>query len=587
MHKQNKYSKAAIISLVLAVSWPLLFCFPFFDWGDFFGTEINMLGGLLLLAGLFCLTIILGVVWIYKKGNKRPMVAGVGVILILITLASSSVLLCLPSSSLEWDLGDYYWIHTPLWVLVPVIFSILFGILGLAIIFTKKRKGRIFAGFGIILSVFVIIVWSRDMRPIENDYTVKDLQSAAPENHESYHLIKELMQLKTEFVEIEQKAEIILDNNPMVSPGMYPGGMFGSGFQEIDVFVGLGLGLEESKTLTELHQNIDHCDSALLYQDINKNREEIVTLWEKCEKGRKIIAQLNEYQEIADLLEPVGIGEKREEINQLNLRMYGFMLKLHCLLLCTEGNCMQAAKDMVLTDSVIRKFKHHNRDWMTGLVLVGVIRNNLQIASLMVTRQNCGPEVREFLKSYYSNTNRMTFRNECIFMYLVNKKTINNLSEVPGIQKLPMYLKKNSTLRLVKNYTDSVLNSLGCQNITKDNLCRVFLFSNRKHLASLFFFDEGTDYFERLYVAYNPVGAKMATMLLPALGRTPYFLEGICLQEKTVCRLAEISDEHSSLDIFVSDHDNHIGIDKDDPERMLPVDPSWIEEHRDRLDIMH
>lgn len=512
---------------------------------------------------------------------------------------------------------------SPVTLFVTLLPAVVFGVVAIAKIHHHPLRGSRLTKFGLIFPIlsFVAVVafWAWDMPPIENDYTMADLRSAPPECEKSYAILLELLQNTTKEVPYEETPEEKekrekSDKETLEYFQTLPGDVNIDGLDEKGleslfsesippktqtryVCIGLGLDGEDDVILEIISDKMD--DVTKVDEEIKfavEHQTDIERLWQKAKKGRVLLQQLDSFAEIANLTEPTSMDSfLQTDVSLINLKVLWEILYLDCLLECERSNCDQAARELILFDSVISKTKLNSRYLLHSLAYMECISRDLEIASTIATHPNCKPATLETLKKHFGQKHSISFENELIFEYLLQKATVEELSRQSGTSNSLFLLKKNSTLRVFRNYTDGHLKWYGYRGFSKDDLCNVCRFMNVK----------GFDYGQlstpwRLYSIYNPTGSRTILILTPAIGKIKKTVERI--NRKTVLLNSlldgslEDSTEHNLIiyepqsrlyaDYVQSEHEITCRCwECDNGQPWLTVCEAWITKHKDTIGV--
>lgn len=506
---------------------------------------------------------------------------------------------------------------SPLTLFITLLPAVILGIIALANIRRHGLTGTKRAVFGIVFPIIALIalagLWAWDMPPIENDYTVADLRSAPPECEPSYEILLELLEYTNEAVPYKETPE---EKEKREKSGKETQKLLQKISDEIKIdgfnkdtleslfekspktrtrYVCSGLGLDGNdddilESISDKIHDVSTMDDQL--RVVNENRADIEQLWQNCEKGRKLIQKLDAFPEIADLTEASPI-DSLNTLGLKNLKQYYQILNYHCIILCESNNSEQAARDLRLFDSVISKIERNSRYIVDSLTCTACISGNLDIASTIATHPNCKANTIEILKQHFSQKHLISFENALIFEYLMQKASVEQLTQHP----IPFLLKKNSTLRLFRNYADACLKWYGYRDYSKDDLHDICRF-----LTVQFFPDLDEESFSRkIYSVYNPVGFKTVLIMTPAFGKTKHIADKAnrkiqllqCLLagdfKDTPERRLVIFEDESKLyaDYVQNDHEISCRCRDCFHNRIsLSVCDDWIAKHKDTIGVI-
>ena len=373
--------------------------------------------------------------------------------------------------------------------------AIIFGIVALNKI--KKRKGQLtgkwFAITGITLPpliiAFVAILFSMDAPPIENDWSVADMRSAAPEYSDSYDLLVSLR-------------DIDYFNTPTSA---------GSDSRTINRIKELSSSVLSGKT-----NSLD-----LISAKAQEHAIEIESIWTSLIEARQIIKTLSTYKEIADLTEQ---KYEPEDTFWAAYKQTAQLYWLHATIMCERGNTIESSNEIVEFDSVSRKLIMNSRTVISYLVAYATISKDIKIANFMINHAESSTESVEILAEHFKplTENQTSLRNAAISEYLTFKNALEtnsfefwhrdteySVSEA----KEDWLLRHNSTLRLYRNTLESFYQinedskPLPLWPLGVDGLGR----------NSIDFDNWDSEPMPDLYMTYNPDGAILTSIYMPAL----------------------------------------------------------------------
>ncbi len=376
-------------------------------------------------------------------------------------------------------------------VVFTAILPIIFGIKGLVEIRISKGrlKGKTLAIFEIVIPICmspICIFWSMDAPPILNDYTVADFRSAPPDCELSFQLLKNLTQKEKD-----------LPDAPLI-----------------------GLSTEDVNTIRSLNMIIAQEDYIGISEALRANSENIYMAWENGQKGRDIISGLNTFSEIADLTEITALTELDQDITYgflRNLRHLIHLYQAYVYLEIEEGDEKNAINELIKVDSVFRKFSINARSMIAKLACMPALAVDIRAANFIANNTNTSNESLALLAERFQSFADMhtSFRNQFLFEYLTFKESVDAVF-YEGIYKRPSLLKRNSAIRLFRNYCDRYIfvvkdtqepeiSELSVWPVVCPNWLHVELDS------------EGN--VPRIYKYYNPIGSIMVVILIPATER--------------------------------------------------------------------
>jgi hypothetical protein len=355
--------------------------------------------------------------------------------------------------------------------------AILIGIISTLIIRRSggKLKGKYIALAGINVSILFMcifyILWSRDTPPIPNDYTIDDIRSAPAEYAKSYEILKML---------------IDDDLNIPGAPAI--------GFSKHDVDM-----------IDDIKDAIEGGTSMELDQILNRNSRDINAAWSASEKSRNVINRLNEFPEIADLLDPITDFKVLCWSNLIKLARF-YRIYAH---LQTEPNDIHAfTLELINLDSVFRKLILNVRLFVPRIVCYICLETDIETVNAIVNNPNASSSTVELLAERFKPLTReqLSIRNGVLFQYLLEKALLNTL-KVDRAAKT-RHLKINSTLRVFRNLHDYWL------TVTEPN---VHVTTGFSAWPDYYPFKEPDPLSTQwslpfIYRFYNPVGSKLICM---------------------------------------------------------------------------
>ena len=371
--------------------------------------------------------------------------------------------------------------------LITAVLSIALGITSLCRIKKHKPelKGKCIAVTAIIISVASIVIftgifvlWNIDADPIPDDYTIADLRSAPTECARSYELL----------MSISEKGEYPPDA-PLI-----------------------GLSAQDVNMTDQVSEVFTEGDYSEITEMLKENAESIYQAWENAKKGRDIINELNKFPEIADLTEP----DLDFEIGFLpNLRLLARLYRAYVCLQTKQGNSQIAISELIKLDSVFRKLSINTRSTITKLVYMNGSYYGIMAANFIVNNPQTSRESLELLAEHFTplTNEQISLRNSFISEYLIFKKTLDTkISKYYSLPKTP-FLKRNSTSRLYKNFTDRWI-------AVEENQAEIEQLTVWPALyPELPVTIDSNANFPWYYKAYNPIGSLMVGILMPALDR--------------------------------------------------------------------
>ncbi len=338
-------------------------------------------------------------------------------------------------------------------------------------------RGKAIALAGVLISILLMgtfyFLWSLDAPPIPDDYTLADIRSAPAECAESFEILKTLVD-----------EELTLPGAPAL------------GLTEDDVYVS-----------AEIRGIIREGTAAEISEILADYAKDIERAWANTEEAREVIGRLNAFPEIADLTE---LSARVEIMRQANLIELAHLYEVYARLQTEQGDIQAFATELIELDSVLRKFSLNARLLIAKLVCHAAMASNLLMANAIANNPEASRETVELLAKHFTplTAEHMSLRNPVLFEYLLTKTRASDVLGQNIMGRTPLF-KRNSTLRLYRNFCDAWINSLGdTQEVAKSRLSVWPTFYGRMAPVS---FDA-----ERplllFYRCYNPVGSMLLRM---------------------------------------------------------------------------
>jgi len=359
--------------------------------------------------------------------------------------------------------------------------SIVLGIVSLFLISKSagKLKGKPFAIAGITISVLLMsgwYLWSLDAPPIPNDYTIADLRSAPPDCNPSYELLMNLSE----------------QEYPPAAPK-------------------IGLTAHDVNVIAQVSEVIKERDYSQITLLLRANEHNINGAWNNAKKGRHVISKLNTFPQIADLREPDLDAEIRF---MRNLRLLVHLYKSYVCLEAERGNSQSAVNELIELDSVFRKLSVNARSTTTKLACIGGLANTIITASFIVNTPQTSTDSLQLLAQHFKplTKQQISLRNSVISEYLTFKKTLDtNSCKYYCLPKTPC-LKRNSTLRLYKNYCANWIDVIEESHESKNPELSVWPSTYPNWIVVSIDSEVKVPW---IYRAYNPIGSILLRLLIP------------------------------------------------------------------------
>jgi len=302
-----------------------------------------------------------------------------------------------------------------------------------------KLRGKYIALAGMNISILLMIVfylfWSIDAPPIPNDYTIADLRSAPAQYAESFKVLKTL---------IDEQHD-------------------SSGVPAIE------LTNSDTKMIAEVKGIMETGTTSEITKTLNSYAEEIKQIWTDNKTARGVIHRLNEFPEIADLTE-LNANLKIMPVN--NLIDLARFYQVYAHLKIEQRDIQAFAAELIELDSVCRKLSVNARMLFPKLAFLICINENILTANAIVNGQWTPMSTVELLAGHFIplTDEQTSLRNRILSEYLLMRSLFSDVSDQSAVEKI-LLLKKNSTLRLFRNfYDDWVGAEEGSQNVAKTKL---------------------------------------------------------------------------------------------------------------------
>jgi len=319
--------------------------------------------------------------------------------------------------------------------------AIVIGILSIIIIRSGagELRGKYVALTGISISIlfmfFFCLLWNLDAPPIPNDYTIADLRSAPAQYAESFEVLKTLLGENGDSSNVPA-IELTNSDSSMVA-----------GIK----------GILQTGTTSEITKAL------------NYYAEEINQIWADNERARDMIHRLNEFPEIADLTE---LNENLEILHVVKLIDFVSFYQVYAHLKIEQGDIQPFVVELVVLDSVCRKLCMNARMLVPKIAyLICITENILTINAIVIDRQTPMSTI-ELLAGHFTplTDEQISLRNSILSEYLLMKSFFSEKSGQSIVRKILLF-KKNSTLRLFRNFFDSWLDAEeGSQNVARTKL---------------------------------------------------------------------------------------------------------------------
>jgi len=297
-------------------------------------------------------------------------------------------------------------------------------------------KGKYIALAGMNISILFMcafyLFWNIDTPPIPNDYTIADLRSAPAQYAESFELLKTLVD--------EQHDS--------------------SGVPAIE------LTNSDTKMIAEIKKIMEKGTTSEIAKAISYYAEEIKQIWADNERARDIIHHLNEFPEIADLTE---LNANLEILPVVKFIDFVRFYQVYTHLKIEQRDIQTFTAELIELDSVCRKLSVNARMLVPKLAYLICINENVLTADAIVNDKQTPMSTIELITVHFTplTDEQTSLRNSILSEYLSIKSVLSEISEQIATEKI-LPLKKNSTLRLLRNSYDSWLDAeRGRQNVAE------------------------------------------------------------------------------------------------------------------------
>jgi hypothetical protein len=367
-------------------------------------------------------------------------------------------------------------------IFIPPLFAVPALILAIGSIFhirkrTDKLQGQKLAVTAIVCSVFALVtqgIWGIDAPPIPDDYIMADLHQVPASCRPSYEI---LMKLAEE------------PNSPVSATGLTK--------QEREIF----WKIRDSFEYRERGRN----DFEIISTRTREHKAEITDLWNKTSPARAIIDELSKFEEIADLTQPYPAADRR--IFCFNLVEMARLYKFHAYVQVDDGNDIDAAKELVKFDSVVRKLAANVRSILNFMACYLCLKNDIEAANYIANNSRTSHQALDILAQHYSRTSseQISPRNAILGEYVLFGKP-----HIIEIQKAKdgYVVKPNSLLRLKRNACDHWINMTEPSPNSKPPL-KVWP-SFYPDMPSI---NYETDELSFWYKLYNPIGSAIISLM--------------------------------------------------------------------------
>ena len=357
------------------------------------------------------------------------------------------------------------------------------------------KSTNIFASLGLVFFGLGLL-WTIDAPPMENDYTVADLKSAAPKFNDSYRV---LCLLSDEAIGLKS----------ILSKPLHPGEQTSNQNHSAS-----GNKMRNYEDLLHLTHELLEGDWDQVRQNLKAHSAQIDQLWADTSQVRGLFESLDKYEHIADLADPThkGPGGARP-FDQSNMGL------LYVLYSCSQHikDAESFPADLILSDSVARKTSVNARRSISKFLLLFIVDRDITAANFIINDPKTPDETVIGLSKHFTSltSEQLSLHHAIIDSYFRNRLRIDRRRDgqsagkhkLVSLVRVPFF-KPNSTLRLMHNYTAlslSISNGGSKEPFEPLSVWPRFLPSivPEKNLFRIF---EDQDYSPRLYRMYNPKG---------------------------------------------------------------------------------
>ena len=312
---------------------------------------------------------------------------------------------------------------TPIFLLVAMLSKYIAILVALVILILEirrffktkkdKRSGSLIIQMTVAtITTIILSIWVMDAPNISSDYAETDLISASPMYNSTYDLL----------LRLSEKEDNRLDS------------------------LQTGLTAEDVNAIGIINKVQGEDGQEAYLECIKENAEKIYRAWGNSQKGRDIIRELSEYPEIADLTPVVVEGEKGydESLNLQYIRHFLLLYRQYLYLQVENGNIEDAVNELMIIDSVFRKFEVNARSIVNELVSSVILSKNIEIANDIINHPDTSLKSVEAFDKYFQlyRDAQLSFKNSIIYDYLTFKRFID-LYWGKKIIKNSAFFKKN------------------------------------------------------------------------------------------------------------------------------------------------
>jgi len=315
--------------------------------------------------------------------------------------------------------------------LITAIPAIIFACIALRQISRSpdRLKGRRLAIAGIVITlaalplvpIVLYSLWRLDAPPIPNDYTIADLRSAPADCAESFELLMSICD------EDDEIATVVLSER-------------------------------EGLLIDELREIFRDEDESKIAETLRHHEEGLVLAWNRTKEVRGVVVKLAEFDEIADLSKP-SVGSELAPTNLIDLTR---LIRAYSYLQADRDILQVPLKELGELNTVVGKLATNARSHLAKLTCFVCMLEAIRTMNTLANNPDVPQASIEFAGDYFAplKSEVLSLRNSALSEYLLIKRVIVEVGpDELGPGGLPM-LKRNSTLRLYRNYCDRILATL-------------------------------------------------------------------------------------------------------------------------------
>lgn len=377
-----------------------------------------------------------------------------------------------------------------------------------------ELKGRLISIAGMTLAPVLmcgfVILWSLDAPSIPNDYTIADLRSAPADCDESYKILNSLTYLFTdprqEIEDLNYSIALVENITGQKSKLQLPQDFIEKYLQD-DEYEPL-LSDEDRALINEVAEIIEKGTASESSNILNTNEDTIKQAWDKTEKAREVIHQLNKFPEIADLYEP---GFTIQRLKMFSLIHLSQLYHVYAYVQTEPNDIHNFTKELIELDSVFRKLSPNVRLSAIKLCCYFIMNQNNLTANTIANKPETRHETIELLAEHFTpfTKEQMSLKNLLIFEYLSMKYCISQAPENIFMKLIPAF-KPNSMLRIYRNHCEDLITTTEDTNGTKREKLTAW--------PSCYPFDEPVfpkknEKLPFLYRCYNPAGSLLLKII--------------------------------------------------------------------------